>query len=177
MHHAETDEPEQQRVRHGEAIDDAENQLRITEVAKDRVGVMAAVDQCEAVEEQHDGGGEPVVSLHHQGHAEQTARRQRDEEVEDHLDHPLVEDETKVVPFRLHDGENEDCEQRHREQTDGDQRGDTDARRGVEHGESLQVFATRKPIPHPNDRCRHRGRDRRIQSDYNDGPSANRLKA
>lgn len=55
MHHTETEKPEQQRVRHREAVDDAENQLRITEVAKDRVGVMAAVDQCEAVEEQHDG--------------------------------------------------------------------------------------------------------------------------
>ena len=124
-------------MRHRETINNAENQLRITEGAQNRVSVMATVDQREAVEKQHDGRGEPVVSLHHQGDAEQTARRQRDEEIERHLDRSLLEGETQVVPFGLHDGKDEKREQRQSKQPDGDQRGDADARRGVEHGESL----------------------------------------
>ena len=138
---------------------------------------MAAVDECEAVEEEHDGGGEPVVSLHHQRHAEQTARDERDEKVEEHQDHPLVESEAQVVPFRFHDGKDEDREQRQRKQPDGDQRGDADARRRVEQGEPLQVFAARKPVADSDDHRCHRGRDRRIESDNDDRPSANRLKA
>ena len=117
------------------------------------------------------------MSLHHQGHAEQTARRQRDEEIERHLDRPLLEGETQVVPFGLHDGKDEKCEQRQRKQPDGDQRGDADARRGVQVGELMQIFEAGEPISHSNHCSRHRGRDRRIQADYNDGPSANRLKA
>ena len=164
-------------MRHREAVDDAENQLRITEVAQDRVGVVATINQREAVKEQHNGRGEPVVSLHHQGHAEQTARRQRDEEIERHLDRPLLEGETQVVPFGLHNGKDEKREQRQRKQPDGDQRGDADARWGVEHSKSLQVFATREPIPYPDHRSGHRGRDRRVESYNDDRPSANRLKA
>ena len=125
MHHAEAEEPKQQRVRHREAVDDAENQFRIAQITQNRISVVAAVDECEAVEEQHDGGGEPIVSLHHQRHAEQTARDERDEKVEEHQDHPLVESEAQVVPFRFHDGKDEDREQRQPEQSDGDQRGDT----------------------------------------------------
>lgn len=175
MHHAETEEPKQQRVRHCEAVDDAEDQLRVAEQTQHRVGVVAAVDLREAVEEEHDGGGEPVVSLHHQGHAEEAARGERDEEVEEHQHHPFVEGKAQVVPFRLHDGEDKDGEQRKREQPNGDQSGDADARRCVEDGEPLQVFAAGEPIPYPDYRRGHRGRHRRIQPDNNDGPSANCL--
>lgn len=117
------------------------------------------------------------MSLHHQGHAEQTARRQRDEEIERHLDRPLLEGETQVVPFGLHDGKDEKREQRQRKQPDGDQCGDADARRGVQVCVSVQIFEAGEPIPHPDHCSRHRGRDRRIQTYYNDGPPANRLKA
>ena len=117
------------------------------------------------------------MSLHHEGHAEQTAGSQRDEKIKEHLEHPLVENKTKIVAFRLHDGKDKDREKREREQPDSDQRGDADARRRVQNSEFLQIFEAGEPIPHPDHCSRHRGRDRRIQTYYNDGPPANRLKA
>ena len=105
------------------------------------------------------------MPLHHQCHAEEAAGNERDEEVEEHLHHPLVESKAQIMSFRLHDGKDEDGEQRKREKPDGDQGGDADARRRVEDGEPLQVFAAGEPIPYTDDGCRHRGRNRRIQPD------------
>ncbi len=116
------------------------------------------------------------MSLHHEGHAEQTAGSQRDEKIKEHLEHPLVENKTKIVAFRLHDGKDKDREKREREQPDSYQRCDADARRGVQNSEFLQIFEAGEPIPHPDYRSRHQRRNRCIESYDDDRPSANRLK-
>ena len=57
MEDAEAEEPEEEGVVDGEAVDDAEEDFAVAEEAEGGVGVVLAIDEGEAVEEQHHGGG------------------------------------------------------------------------------------------------------------------------
>ena len=174
MRHAEAEEPEEERVRHREAVDDADEEFGVAEPTEDRVGVVAAVDEREAVEHQHDGRGEAVVLLHHHCHAEEAAGDERDEEVEEHLPHPFVKGEREVVTFRFHDGEDEDDDQTHGEEDERDERRDPDLQGGVQCGISLEIVE-KGHVRNADDGCRHERCDPCQKSYHDDRPSANRL--
>lgn len=108
MEHTESEEPEEQGVMNNEAVDEAEQYFAVAEKAEGWVGVMLAIDEGEAVEDEHDGGGEPVVSLQNHSEGEESACSQGYQKVETHLAHPAVKGKRQVVSFGFvirHDGD------------------------------------------------------------------------
>ena len=95
-------------MRHRKAVNDSENQLGITQVAKNRISVMTAIDKGETIKQEHNGRSKPIIPLHHQSHAKQTTCHQRNKEIKQHLAHPLVKGKGQIMPFRFYHGENED---------------------------------------------------------------------
>ena len=63
MEHTESEEPEEQGVMNNEAVDEAEQYFAIAKKAEGWVGIMLAIDESEAVEDEHDRGGESVMAL------------------------------------------------------------------------------------------------------------------
>ena len=116
---------------------------------------MTAVDQGKSIEYQHDGGGEPVVLLHHQYDAEHAADSQGNEEVKEHLAHPFVEGETQLVSFGF-----DVSKEKHRQQGKGEKNhagycNALGAYRSVHHREMLQFFGAWEPIFHPDEDRRY----------------------
>ena len=91
MQHPESQGPEEQCVGDDEAVGQSERQLQVAQHAQQAVGEVVAVDECQAVEDEHDGGGQSVVSLHQQGQTEDGAGQQRHGEVEHRAAHVGVE--------------------------------------------------------------------------------------
>ena len=65
-----------------EAVDDAEQKLAVAQQGDGPMGVVAGVEQGEAVEHQHEGGSQPIMTLQQHGEAEQAARNHGYAEVE-----------------------------------------------------------------------------------------------
>lgn len=108
MEHTESEEPEEQGVMNNEAVDEAEQYFAIAKKAEGWVGIMLAIDESEAVEDEHDRGGESVMALQNHGQGEESADSQGDQKVETHFSHTAVESKRKVVSFGFmigHDGD------------------------------------------------------------------------
>ncbi len=88
---AEAEEPEEDAVTDEETVDDAEEKLAVAQQSDGRGGVVGAVDKGQAVEDQHKGGGEAIVTLQQHSQAEQSAGDCGHEEVEQGTAHGLVE--------------------------------------------------------------------------------------
>ena len=96
---AEAEEPEEDAMADDKAVDDAEEQLSIAQQGNGGGGVVGAVNKCQAVEDQHKGGGETIVTLQQHSQAEQAAGDSRDEEMEQGSAYGLVEGEVMVLSF------------------------------------------------------------------------------
>ena len=91
MQEAEAEEPEKDGMVDYVAVDQAQKQLAIAEGGNGGGGVVVAVDEGQAVEDEHNGGGEAIVALNKHGHAEEGPRHGRHKEVDEAAAHGLVE--------------------------------------------------------------------------------------
>ena len=96
MQKAKAQEPEEDGVVDDKAVDDAQQQLAIAEQGDGGRGVVAAVDEGQTIEKQHDGRGEAVVTLDKHGNTKQGTSHSRNKEVEQATADGLVEGEGLV---------------------------------------------------------------------------------
>lgn len=61
MPKSEPQEPEKNSVADEKTVDNAEEELAVAEDSDGGVGIVVAVDEGEAIEDEHNGGGEAVV--------------------------------------------------------------------------------------------------------------------
>ena len=168
MQHAESEEPEEEGVVNGEAVDDAEENFAIAEETQGRVGVVLAVDEGEAVEEQHHGGGQAVVALGDEGDAEQGTHAEGQQEVEAHLEQTLVHLEPQLVAFGLGVGHCRHGEGGEQKQSCGQDDGPADARRGVKMENVVVFWQEGQPFHATQQVAGHRRGDAGIEPDYDD---------
>lgn len=81
MPKSEPKEPEKNSVADEKTVDNAEEELAVAEDSDGGVGIVVAVDEGEAIEDEHNGGGEAVVLLEEHGEAEEAASEHGDGEV------------------------------------------------------------------------------------------------
>ncbi len=129
---AEAEEPEEDAVTDEETVDDAEEKLAVAQQSDGRGGVVGAVDKGQAVEDQHKGGGETIVTLQQHSQAEQSAGDSRDEEMEQGSAYGLVEGEVMVLPLGFGVGHDTDGAEGYNNESEGTEDGSPGTPGGVE---------------------------------------------
>ncbi len=129
---AEAEEPEEDGVVDEEAVDDAEDNLNVAQQGDGGGGVVGTVDKSQAVEYQHKGGGETIVTLQQHSQAEQSAGDSRDEEMEQGSAYGLVEGEVMVLPLGFGVGHDTDGAEGYNNESEGTEDGSPGTPGGVE---------------------------------------------
>lgn len=89
----ETEKPSQQGIIDHETVDETQYQFRKAQIAQLVITEMAAIDKCQAIENQCDGGNEAVMMLRKQSNAKQATGYHGDEEIEQQSAHGRIEGE------------------------------------------------------------------------------------
>lgn len=171
MEHAKTEKPEEQGMVNDKAVDEAEQYLAIAEETQRGIGIVLAVDQGKTVEDEHDGRGEPIMTLQDHGESEDAAGSQRNQEVDAHFAHPAVEGEGQIVPFGFvigHDGDGGTADSQKRE---GEPDGSPYARGDGRDAPGIMREGGIEPDNRSRDNRSYAGED----ADNDDRPSAKRL--